>query len=152
MKSLFLNVCLLLVFGASVFSQQAKVAESAPSADISSMIRFSGQVKGASGVVGVTFTLHKTQDDNAALWTETQNVRTDETGHYSVLLGAAKAIPAELFTSREAQWLAIHVAGQPEQRVLLVSVPYAVKAKEAETLAGHAATDFVTSDKLTTVV
>ncbi|WP_148210076.1 hypothetical protein [Candidatus Korobacter versatilis] len=113
------------------------------------MIRFSGQLKDANRTVGITFTLHKSQQDNASLWTETQNVKLDESGKYSVLLGAMKQLPVEVFTSGEAQWLGIHVEGQAEQRVLLVSVPYALKAAEAETLAGHAAGEFVTTEKLT---
>ncbi|ABF39359.1 hypothetical protein Acid345_0354 [Candidatus Koribacter versatilis Ellin345] len=152
MKPWLATVCLMFAFTTLAFAQQPNSTSTTPQVSVPSMIRFSGQVKGASGTVGITFTLHKTQDDNAALWTESQNVRADESGHYTVLLGAAKAIPIDLFTSGEAQWLAIHITGQPEQRVLLVSVPYAVKALEAQTLAGHAATDFVTSDKLTTAV
>jgi hypothetical protein len=95
------------------------------------------------------------EDDNFALWIETQTVPLDASGKYTVLLGATKAegIPMELFTSGEAQWLSIRVEGQPEQpRVLLVSVPYALKAAEADTLAGHAASEFVTSDKLSDAV
>ncbi len=119
------------------------------------LVRFSGQVKDATGTVGITFTLHKSQNDSTALWIETQNVQLDAAGKYTVLLGATKSegLPVELFTSGEAQWLGIHVQGQPDQpRVLLVSVPYALKAAEAETLGGHSATDFVTSDKVTSIV
>lgn len=54
-------------------------------------------------------------------------------------LGATKSdgLPAELFTSAEARWLGVQVAGQPEQpRTLLLSVPYALKAGDAETIGG----------------
>src|SRR4051794_1908025 len=119
------------------------------------MIRFSGQVKDTAGTVGITFSLHKSQQDTAVLWSETQNVKLDGEGRYSVLLGATKSdgVPVEPFTSAEAQWLGIRVEGAKEQpRVLLVSVPYALKAAEAQTLAGHTASEFVTSDKLATPV
>ncbi|WP_041855586.1 hypothetical protein [Candidatus Korobacter versatilis] len=106
-------------------------------------------------MTGITFTLHKGPEDKSQLWTETQNVKLDADGRYTVLLGATKpdGVPADLFISGEAQWLGIHIEDRPDQpRVLLVSVPYALKAAEAETLAGHAASEFVTADKLASVV
>lgn len=119
------------------------------------LIRFTGQVKGSTGTIGITFTLHKSQDDTTPLWIETQSVSLDPTGKYTVLLGSTKAegVPADLFVNGEAQWLGIQVQGEKEMpRVLLVSVPYALKAAEADTLAGHAASDFVTSEKLSSAV
>jgi hypothetical protein len=120
------------------------------------LIRFAGQLKELSGtaalhLVGITFSLHRGQQDGDSLWIETQNVEVDASGKYTVLLGVTKpdGISADLFISGEAQWLGIQVQGQPEQpRVLLVSVPYALRAAEADTLAGHAATDFVTTERL----
>jgi hypothetical protein len=151
-----LLICLLVSWCASAFAQQASMAPSGSSQIlVPHLIRFAGTVQGGSGTVGITFTLHKGQDDNAALWVESQNVQLDGAGKYTVLLGATKAegIPAELFTSGEAQWLGVQVQGKPEQpRVLLVSVPYALKAAEADTLAGHAANEFVTSEKLNSAV
>jgi hypothetical protein len=55
------------------------------------------------------------------------------------MLGSTKAegLPADLFASGEARWLGVQAAGQPEQpRVLLLSVPYALKAADAETVGG----------------
>ncbi len=151
------GLCLLVLSCILALAQNSAPVVSVPTAtvEVPHLIRFSGQLKDASGTVGITFSLHKSQNDQTALWIETQNVQLDASGKYSVLLGVTTAagIPPELFTSGEAQWLAIHVQGQSEQpRVLLVSVPYALKAAEAETLAGHAASDFVTSDKLSTAV
>src|SRR5205814_2542101 len=82
---------------------------------------------------------------------ETQNISVSGDGHFSVLLGATKeqGVPAELFTSGEARWLGIQAEREPEQpRVLLVSVPYALKAQEAEMLAGKPASQFVSTDNL----
>jgi len=73
----------------------------------------------------VTFALYARQMGGAALWLETQNVKPDGNGNYTVLLGAnsANGVPAELFTSGEARWLGIQVGQQPEhERILLVSV------------------------------
>ena len=91
------------------------------------------------GPVGVTFALYTEQSGGAALWMETQNVDPNSNGNYTVLLGAAsaKGIPQELFVSGDARWLGVQVEGRAEQpRVLLVSVPYALKAGDAETLGG----------------
>ena len=63
----------------------------------------------------------------------------DENGNYTALLRmySANGVPAGLFTSGEARWLAVQVGQQPEQpRVLLVSVPYALKGGDAQTLDG----------------
>jgi len=62
-----------------------------------------------------------------------------------VLLGSnsAEGTPPELFSTNEAQWLGVQPEGLPEQRVLLVSVPYALKAADAETLGGRPASSFV---------
>ena len=122
------------------------LASFAMAQEVPHFIRFSGQINGSSGTVGVTFTLHRSQEDGASLWMETQNVTLDAAGRYTVLLGATKAdgLPTELFTSGEAQWLGVQVEGQKEQpRILLVSVPYAMKAAEAETLSGKPLSAFV---------
>ena len=85
-----------------------------------------------SGVVSLTFSLYAAQQGGEPLWTETQNnVQLDPTGHYSVQLGITKpnGVPTTLFTTGEARWLGVRIAEQGEQpRVLLLSVPYAMKA------------------------
>jgi hypothetical protein len=91
------------------------------------------------GPVGVTFALYTEQSGGAALWMETQNVEPDSNGNYTVLLGAVSAngLPKQLFVSGDARWLGVQVGGRAEQpRILLVSVPYALKAADAETLGG----------------
>jgi len=120
---------------------------------VPNFIRYGGTLKDVQGkapasatTLGVTFSIYKQQDGGAPVWMETQNVTTDASGNYSVLLGSTSAagLPADLFSQEEQRWLGVQVQGQAEQpRVLLVSVPYAFKAHEAETLGGKSVSDFV---------
>ena len=65
----------------------------------------------------------------------------DGQGHYEVMLGSTgdEGIPMDLFSSGEPRWLGVEalLPGEDEQpRVLLVSVPYAMRAGDAATLGG----------------
>jgi hypothetical protein len=148
--SLFLAPALLAQSPASANQSAASPAPAASNAEVPRLIKFSGTLLDAqdrpmAGPVGVTFALHAQQTGGAALWMETQNVTPDARGLYNVLLGAnsANGVPAELFASGEARWLEVQVERQAEQpRVLLVSVPYALKAKDAETLGGKPASAY----------
>jgi hypothetical protein len=114
-------------------------------------VRFSGTLHDVNGkpltnLTGVTFYLYKEEQGGAPLFLETQNVQPDTNGHYSVALGASAShgLPGYVFASGEARWLAIQPEGQPEQpRVLLLSVPYAMKALDAETLGGRPASAYL---------
>jgi hypothetical protein len=148
--SVRLSVCLLLICCALPL-----MAQSAPSAEsvVPAMVKFSGTLNDAdgkplTGTVGLTFLLYKEQAGGAPLWMETQNVQADKNGHYSVMLGSATShgMPAEAFTAGEARWLGVQPSGQAEQpRVALVSVPYALKALDAETLGGKPASAFMSA-------
>jgi hypothetical protein len=79
-----------------------------------------------------------------------QSVTPDKNGHYAVTLGSASAqgLPADLFVSGEARWLALQPEGQAERpRVLLLSVPYAMKAADAQTLGGLPASAFMLANE-----
>jgi hypothetical protein len=124
---------------------------SANNAAVPHLVHFGGVLKDAAGqsltrTVGVTFALYRDEEGGSPLWLETQNVTADKTGHYTVSLGATKAdgMPLDLFASGEARWLGVQVEGQPEQtRIFLLSVPYALKAADAETIGGLPASAFV---------
>jgi len=126
--------------------------EALPQLVVPRLVKFSGMAKDElgkprTGVVGLTLAIYKDQEGGAALWMETQNAELDEQGRYTVLLGATRneGLPLELFTSGESRWLGVQVQmpGEVEQpRVLLVSVPYALKAADAETLSGLPASAF----------
>jgi hypothetical protein len=98
------------------------------------------QGKPISGIAGVTLAIYKEQYEGAPLWLETQNVQADARGNYTVQLGATKpdGLPLDLFSSGDARWLGVTLNGGQEQpRVLLLSVPYALKAADAETIGGY---------------
>jgi hypothetical protein len=106
--------------------------------------------KPQTGTVGITFSLYEEQQGGAPLWSETQNVALDGAGRYTVLLGSATAagLPLDLFASGKARWLGVapQVAGLSEPpRILLVGVPYALKAADADTLGGLPASAFLSA-------
>jgi hypothetical protein len=101
-----------------------------------------------TNVVGITFSLYSQQTGGGPLWSEVQNVRVDSTGHYTVQLGSTQdeGLPVELFSSAQAQWLGVRLEGQAEQpRIMLLSVPYALKAADAETFGGKPPSAFMSA-------
>jgi len=140
---LYVGVWLLMICSVvSLSAQQAALA--AANAVVPPVVKFSGALTDATnkpmtGKVGVTFSLYKESQGGAALWVETQNVTADKTGHYSATLGSttSQGIPSTVFASGEAHWLGVQAQGEAEQpRTLLMSVPYALKALDAETIGG----------------
>jgi hypothetical protein len=140
---LHIGVWLLLICSAVSLSAQ-RAALAAANAVVPPVIKFGGVLTDASskpmtGTVGVTFSLYKESQGGAALWVETQNVTLDKTGHYTAMLGSttSQGLPADVFASGEARWLGVQAQGETEQpRTLLMSVPYALKAADAETIGG----------------
>jgi len=139
----------VLLLGSLLSAQQAAVSTSA-AAVVPRLVNFSGkaidQGKALSGVTGITFSIYSDESGGSPLWMETQNVQVDSRGNYSAQLGATKSdgLPLELFASGEARWLGVRVNGGEEQaRVLLLSVPYALKAADSQTLGGLPASAFM---------
>ena len=120
------------------------------------LVQFSGVLKDSAsrpyaGVASVTFAIYGEQEGGTALWSETQNVLADGNGHYNVFLGAATSdgVPSDLFGTGQSRWLSVSIARQPEMpRILLASVPYALKAADADTLGGLPASSYVTTKQL----
>ena len=148
--SIRLSVCFLLICCAlPLMAQSVPAAESV----VPALVKFTGTLSDAdgkplTGTVGVTFFLYKEQTGGAPLWMETQNVLVDKNGHFSAMLGlvSAHGLPPEMFVAGEARWLGVQASGQAEQaRTLLLSVPYALKALDAETLGGKPASFFMSA-------
>jgi trimeric autotransporter adhesin len=135
-------LAVLCLTSVAVAQQQSSV--------VPSLINFSGVLADANGkpltgVVGVTFYLYAGPEGGAPLWMETQNVQPDKYGDYSVMLGSTtgQGLPTSLFVSGEARWLGVQAQGQAEQpRVMLLAVPYALKAGDAQTIGGMPASAF----------
>ncbi len=146
-----LSVWLLFLICSAVSLCAQQAASAAANAVVPPVVKFSGVLtdvssKALTGTVGVTFSLYKESEGGAPIWLETQNVTPDKTGHYSVMLGSASAqgLPGSAFASGEARWLGVQVQGQAEQpRTVLMSVPYALKAADAETVGGLPASAFL---------
>jgi len=133
-------------------------AATAASSVVPRLIKFSGVItsqgtenrtsdSASAGVLTATFSLYELQESGAPLWSESQKVQLDERGRYVVLLGATSpgGLPLDLFTSGKALWLGVQpqLSGAGElPRVLLVAVPYALKASDADTLGGKPASAY----------
>ena len=143
--SLFL---FLLLVALSAFGQQAATTNAAV---VPPLVNFSGTLTDMKGkpltsIVGVTFSLYNDAQAASPLWLETQNVTPDRNGRYSVQLGATAStgLPADIFVAGEARWLGVQPQGQAEYpRVMLLSVPYALKAGDAQTIGGLPPSAFV---------
>jgi hypothetical protein len=148
----------VLLMAASLTAAGASAGQSSSSAAVSipQQISFKGTVKApdgkpATGILPITFLIYEEDEGGSPLWIETQDVTLDAAGHYSVMLGARTrgGLPAELFASKAARWLGIEPQGLPVQpRVPLVSVPYAFKAGDAETIGGLPPSAFLRADAI----
>jgi hypothetical protein len=166
--SLFAIVCFSLAL--SLSAQNSSSAAAPQALQVPHLVKFSGTVQGAAAdsgsggvilgtnvaptnVVAVTFSLYAEQTGGVPLWSEVQNVHVNAAGQYNVQLGSTKpdGLPMELFASAQAQWLGVQVQGQPEQsRVMLLSVPYALKAADAETFGGKPPSAYIQSTEAAT--
>jgi hypothetical protein len=130
----------------------AQSSSSVSPASVPHLIKIAGVFHPADGqpvgqVETVTLSIYAEPEGGVPLWQETQTIVLDPQGRYTVLLGATQdgGIPATLFGGGTAQWLGtvFERSGEVEgPRVRLASVPYALKAQDAETLGGRPAADY----------
>ncbi|HET9167408.1 MAG TPA: hypothetical protein VFP11_15515, partial [Candidatus Angelobacter sp.] len=146
-------LCLILAFTSFSSAQLAPgpgITDAASSQIASSRtFSFSGTIPGQlDGALSVTFSIYPNQQSTTALWTETQIVQV-ASEKYAVMLGSTSVtgLPTDIFSADQAHWLGVLVNGS-EKRFLLVSVPYAMKAVEAERLGGLLPSDYVTVQQL----
>ena len=132
------------------------LAQVSQEASVPRLINITGVFRPADGrppaaVETVTLAIYGDETGGAPLWQETQYVVVDADGRYAVLLGATQpdGLPLDLFASGDARWLGrrFERAGEHEQaRVLLASVPYALKAADADTLGGRPSSAYLLAD------
>ena len=102
-----------------------------------------------SAVEIVTLSVYTDAEGGLPVWQERQTVAIEKTtGRFTLLLGASDpaGIPAAVFASGDGQWMSLlfERAGEREQaRVRIASVPYALKASDAETLGGLPASAYL---------
>ena len=148
-----------LLFAAPIQAQQST---SSSTIGVPRLIRVTGSFRPANGLPAarveiVTLAIYAEENGGVPLWQETQNVTIDAEGHYTIVLGSTlpDGVPVELFASGETRWLAMRVErpGEGDQpRIQLTSVPYALRASDADTLGGKPASAYVlaTSDSSST--
>lgn len=108
-----------------------------------------------TGNVTLVASVYDGEADVDALWVERQTVTLDAQGRFAILLGStlADGLPKELFVSASAKngwWVGIAIDGESEQsRTRLLSVPYALRSLDADTLGGRSGSDFVLQSELT---
>jgi len=118
---------------------------------IPSLVRFQGSLAGyGAEKLVLRLTVYSAESSRDPLWSEEQLVQLGAHGDYSLLLGAGSEIglPQALFTAGEPRWLAVFVGDRELSRTPLTSVPYAMKAADADSLAGQPAANFVTQRQL----
>ena len=145
---------ILAVVLVSVGLAPALHAQSAPGSGsvvtaVPRLVWFSGTVRPAdrapgAAVESVTVSVYRDETGGEPIWQETQNVVVGAGGRYNVLVGSSTAdgLPVALFTNGQPRWLSVQFdrGGEPEQpRVQFASVPYALKAIDADTLGGRPA-------------
>ena len=125
---------------------RAQSAPAEPTVSVPRLIQITGVFQPADGqppapVEVVTLSIYAEPEGGLPVWQEQQSVAVDKTGRFTLLLGASypEGIPAEVFGTGQAQWMSVlfERAGEAEQaRVRIASVPYALRASDAETLGG----------------
>lgn len=136
-------LCLGMGLASAVLAGQTG---SSPAASAPRVVRVDGQFAPANGlppaaVETVTLALYASASEATPIWEETQDVQVGADGRYAIFLGAtsAEGLPVSLFAGEAQRWLGMRFArpGEAEQpRVLLTSVPYAMRASDADTLGG----------------
>ncbi len=144
---LWLACVVALIPAPSVVVAQDTQSSPAPS-PTTRLVPVSGTLTDAAGTpLGgaqtVTFALFDEAEGGTLLWSEAQTITADDRGQYVAYLGAAVALPLEVFRSEQARWLQVSRVGRDLPRVMLVAVPYALKAADAETVGGKPASAFV---------
>jgi hypothetical protein len=142
-------IVLCFIAHTTVLAQNAQTTAAAP---VPRVITHTGMFQPVDGqppraVETIILSLYAEPTDAAPLWQETQSVALDAKGRYAVVVGAtsAEGIPASVLAAG-ALWLGTTFdrPGEVENpRVQLTSVPYSLRAADADTLGGHPASAYL---------
>jgi hypothetical protein len=150
-----LRKTLLVVFMCVPASEQFGAQSPQPSATttLPRVIPVAGVYTPADGraprsVESVTLSIYAEESGGSPIWEEVQSVALDASGRYSILLGASvtEGLPLDMFASGQARWLGLRFErpGEVETpRARLTSVPYALRAADADTLGGRPASAYL---------
>ena len=143
---------LVVLLSPTVFFAQAPQQSQSTSMSVPRLIRLTGTFRPADGqnplsVETVTVAIYAEETGGAPLWQETQKLTIDPEGRYALLLGAGQpeGVPCAVFASGEPRWMGMvwNRPGEIESaRWRATSVPYALRAGDAETLGGKPATAY----------
>lgn len=86
------------------------------------------------GQISFTFTIYDAAEGGAELWTETQDISTED-GYFSAQLGDVQAFSDTLFDGETTLFLGVQVGSDDEMtpRQPITSVPFAMKAAMSDT-------------------
>ncbi|MBT5419432.1 MAG: hypothetical protein HOK80_00960, partial [Candidatus Cloacimonetes bacterium] len=97
-----------------------------------------------NSVVSVDFSIYGSETGGTAIWTETHDVFCAN-GVFHVLLGSTVSFPTDLFDSAD-RWLELIVSNETlSPRTAIASVPYSLKAEDADILDGLNSSNFALS-------
>lgn len=105
-----------------------------------------------TGTVSVIFAIYDAATGGTLLWNETHGSVTVTNGLFNVILGSTSPIQDSVLNGRE-RYFEITVDGQPiTPRQQIVSVLFALKAKDAETLEGQTASNLKNASNISSGV
>lgn len=147
-----------LVGQTGIEESMSPIARSALASPVPLVVKFDTVVREldgsfAAGSQNITFTLYPFQTGGDPIWSETQVVSLDSQGRLAVLLGSVSSfgVPASVFANGGPRWVGVTPNdGIERARIELVSVPYALKAADADTLGGKRSDEFVSAQQLGT--
>ena len=126
-----LLVCLILacvpLSRAQEFSSRA-----GDNVKVQHVVKFSGTLRdidkrgSVGGTVDLDFMMYSEPHGGVPYWQETQNVRPDAHGRYTVNLGETTpgGLPENILAPGREPWLGVRISGEPEQsRILLANLP-----------------------------
>ncbi|MCC6991174.1 MAG: tail fiber domain-containing protein [Acidobacteria bacterium] len=146
------GACLAALAAPGTGAAQPPVA--AAQASVPRVVRLDGVFVPAEGTTAtametVTLSLHDAASGGTLLWEEVQIVPVGQDGRYTAYLGATRpeGLPAATLGGDLPRWLGVRFArGGDEPRVPLTSVPYALRASDADTLGGLPPSAFLRAD------